>query len=82
MRQPVGAIAPGFRCDVTVLDADHPLLAGRTEDAGLDSWIFSGGNALVKDVLVAGRHVVKDRRHMEEETIMRAFRSAVARLSA
>ena len=81
MRQPVGAIAPGFRCDVTVLDADHPLLAGRTEDAALDSWIFSGGNALVKDVLVAGRHVVKDRHHIHEETIARNFRAALRRLA-
>jgi formimidoylglutamate deiminase len=81
MRQPVGAIAPGFRCDVTVLDADHPLLAGRTEDAALDSWIFSGGNALVKDVLVAGRHVVKDRHHIHEETIAENFRAALRRLA-
>ena len=81
MRQPVGAIAPGYRCDVTVLDTDHSLLAGRTEDAALDSWIFSGGNALVKDVLVAGRHVVKDRHHIHEETIARNFRAALRRLA-
>ena len=34
MRQPVGAIAPGHRFDVTVLDADHPLLAGRARGRG------------------------------------------------
>lgn len=80
MCQPVGAIAPGLRCDVTVLDADHPLLAGRAEDAALDSWIFSGGNALVKDVIVGGAHVVKDRHHIHEETIARNFRAALRRL--
>lgn len=80
MGQPVGAIAPGHRCDVTVLDADHPLLAGRTQDGALDSWIFSGGNALVKDVFVAGRYIVKDRHHIHEETIARNFRAALRRL--
>ena len=80
MRQPVGAIAPGFRADIAVLDADHPLLAGRTGDAALDTWIFSGGNALVKDVLVGGTHVVKDRHHIHEETIARGFRAALRRL--
>jgi formimidoylglutamate deiminase len=81
MRHPAGAIAPGYRCDVTVLDAGHPLLAGRSGDAVLDTWIFSGGNALVKDVFVAGRHVVKDRHHIHEETIAENFRAALRRLA-
>lgn len=81
MRQPVGAIAPGYRCDVTVLDAEHPLLGGRSEDGALDSWIFSGGNALVRDVFVAGRHVVNDRHHIHEETIAENFRAALRRLA-
>jgi formimidoylglutamate deiminase len=81
MRQPVGAIAPGFRCDIAVLDGEHPLLCGRREDAALDSWIFSGGNALVKDVFVAGRHIVQDRRHIHEDQIARNFRAAVRRLA-
>ena len=81
MRQPVGAIAPGHRCDVTVLDAEHPLLGGRSEDGALDTWIFSGGNALVKDVFVAGRPVVQDRHHIHEETIAETFRAALRRLA-
>lgn len=80
MCQPVGAIAVGKRCDIAVLDADHPLLMGRNGDAALDTWIFSGGNALVKDVFVGGKHLVKDRRHIAEETIARNFRAAIARL--
>ena len=80
MRQPVGAIAPGHRFDVTVLDADHPLLAGRAEDSALDTWIFSGGNALVRDVFVGGQQVVKDRHHIHEDQIARNFRAALRRL--
>jgi formimidoylglutamate deiminase len=80
MCQPVGAIAPGYRCDIAVLDTEHPLLAGRKNDAALDTWIFSGGNALVKDVFAAGRHVVNDRRHIHEDMIARNFRRALRRL--
>ena len=54
-----GAIAVGKRCDIAVLDDGHPALIGREGDAALDTWIFSAGNAAVKDVIVGGSHVVK-----------------------
>lgn len=82
MAQPVGAIAPGFRCDIAVLDMDHPSLAGRSGDAILDSWIFSAGNSAVKDVIVGGRTVVSDRHHVNEDAIGRRFRAAIRRLSS
>ena len=82
MAQPVGVIAPGFRADIMVLDGEHPSLMGRKHDAALDTWIFSTGNALVKDVLVAGRHVIQDRHHPNEEVIARRFGATVRRLSA
>ena len=43
--QPVGAIAPGYRADITVLDPDADALMGRSGDQALDTWIFSGGNS-------------------------------------
>jgi formimidoylglutamate deiminase len=78
---PVGALAPGRRADICVLDDDHPALAGRSGDAALDTWIFSAGNACVKDVFVAGRRLVENRRHIRENEIEAAFRAAVRRLS-
>jgi formimidoylglutamate deiminase len=81
MAQPVGCIAPGHRADIAVLDDEHPSLIGRAGDAVFDTWIFSGGNACVKDVFVAGEHLVKDRHHIREEQIERAFRAAVKRLN-
>jgi formimidoylglutamate deiminase len=81
MAQPVGSLAPGFRADICVLDQDHASLAGRSGDAALDTWIFSAGNAVVKDMIVAGQHLVKDRRHIREDSITAAFRAAVERLS-
>jgi formimidoylglutamate deiminase len=82
MAQKVGALEPGFRADIAVLDDEHPSLIGRTADSVLDSWIFSGGNACVRDVFVAGNHVVVDRRHIKEEAIEKKFRAAVKRLTA
>ncbi len=82
MAQPVGAIAPGFRADIAVLDGEHPALIGRKADAALDSWIFSGGNLCMRDVFVAGDHVVQDRHHIREEAIEKKFRAAVKRLTA
>ena len=79
--QPTGAIAPGRRADIAVLDPDHLALAGRSGDDILDSWIFSGGNACVKDVYVAGKPVIEDRHHRREEQIAASFRAAVKRLS-
>jgi formimidoylglutamate deiminase len=81
LRQPQGALAPGLRADIVILDEDHPALIGRKGDALLDSWIFSGGNACVKDVIVAGKPVIQERRHGKEEHITRRFRAALARLT-
>jgi hypothetical protein len=36
----------------------------------------------VKDVIVGGNHVVKDRVHIREEQVAKAFRAAVKRLTA
>jgi formimidoylglutamate deiminase len=80
LNQPQGALAKGMRADIVVLDPDHPALIGRSGDAALDSWIFSGGNACVKHVFVAGRQLVQDGRHIHEEQILKGFRVALARL--
>jgi formimidoylglutamate deiminase len=81
LNQPIGAIAQGRRCDIAVLDEDHPLLVGRSQDQAIDSWIFSGGTQLVKDMIVAGRHLLKDRRHLLEDEIAHRFRAVVERLA-
>ncbi len=76
----IGAIAPGLRGDLVVLDTDHPLLAEREEDEILDSWIFSGNAPLVRDVIVGGRTVVENGRHPQREEIAAAFRRTLKSL--
>ncbi|AWB08869.1 formimidoylglutamate deiminase (plasmid) [Azospirillum humicireducens] len=75
-----GRIAAGLRADIVVLDTDHPLLAARKGDALLDGWIFAGNTPLVRDVLIAGRAVVRDRRHPREDEIADRFKKTLGRL--
>ncbi|MDE0058121.1 MAG: formimidoylglutamate deiminase [Defluviicoccus sp.] len=76
-----GAVEPGRAADIVVLDAAHPLLAGKSGDTILDSWIFAGNENLVRDVMVGGRWVVRDGRHAEENAIARAFVRTIERLA-
>src|SRR5262245_523326 len=79
--QPMGAIAEGHRADIVILDSDHPALLGRHGEAVIDSFVFSGGNAAVRDVFSGGRHVVKDTRHIAEEAARERFRRALTTLA-
>jgi formimidoylglutamate deiminase len=64
------------------LDAAHVLLAERRPEEVLDSWIFAGNAALVRDVCVGGRHLVRAGQHVQREAIARRYRKALARLRA
>ena len=79
--RPIGAIEPGKRADLVVLDTDHPLLAGRTRDQLIDSWIFAGNAPVVRDVMVGGQWVVRDGRHRDAERIAGDYRRVVERLA-
>lgn len=79
--RPVGRLESGFRADIVVLDPDHPALAGRDEDDVLDSWIFSGEDSPVRDVMVGGLWVVRDGRHHRRDEIVDAYRKVVRRLA-
>jgi formimidoylglutamate deiminase len=64
----------GAFADIVSLDAEHIALAGRSDDAILDSWIFGAGGGLIDCVWARGHKVVKDGRHRDRETIARRFR--------
>jgi len=70
----------GLRADLLVLDDDSPLLAARDRDTILDSLIFSGNQNPVRHVMAAGRWVVRDFCHHDEDRIARRYRETVQRL--
>jgi formimidoylglutamate deiminase len=76
-----GAIAPGRRADLVVLDADDPALAGQPADALLDAAVFGPCRHPVRDVMVDGRWVVRDGRHPQQEAVLARYRSTLARLT-
>jgi formimidoylglutamate deiminase len=76
----MGALAAGRRADLVVLEADHPDLAARGGDAIANSLVFSGASGLVRDVMVAGRWAVRDRRHPLEEAAAAAYKQALREL--
>ncbi len=80
LAQPIGAIARGCHADIVVLDADHPDLVGRKDDAWLDTWIFAAPTSLVRDVICRGKHVVEHGRHVAADAITRRWRDAIKRV--
>ncbi len=79
-RQPTGAIAPGRRADLVVLDGAAPLLAGRDGALALDTLVFAGGEPLVRDVMVGGAWVVREGHHEAEDETAASFAATLRRL--
>lgn len=78
----VGKFAVGMRADLVVLDAHHPNLNGIASADLFNTWIFSGNDNLVRDVLVGGQWQVKDGRHVHQIAIEERFKKAMRQLRA
>ena len=79
--QPAGSIQVGQRADWVVLDATHANMAGAAPSTALDHLLFAGGDAAIRDVMVAGRWVVRDGHHAAELPLRQAFSSLMADLN-
>ncbi|MBC7989814.1 MAG: formimidoylglutamate deiminase, partial [Luteimonas sp.] len=66
--------------DHLVLDDQAPQLAGMREEDAIDRWIFSGNRNLVRDVVVAGKRVVADGRHVDRNAIAARYRATLQAL--
>ncbi|WP_425046389.1 formimidoylglutamate deiminase [Primorskyibacter sp. S87] len=75
-----GWIETGQWADLLALDLDHLDLAGLRGDTILDSFVFAGDSRCVQHVWSAGRHMVRNGRHIRRDQIARAYRKAVAPL--
>ncbi len=76
----LGRIEPGAPADITILDYDAPTPMDAGTLAG--HWLFGLGSRHVRDVVVAGRAVVRDRRLtlVDQDEIVASARSEAARL--
>jgi formiminoglutamate deiminase len=75
-----GAIRPGLWADLCAVSRANPVLAGRDGDTMLDGLIFAGGDGLVREVWAAGRHVVRDGRHVGREGVVADYLACIAGL--
>jgi formimidoylglutamate deiminase len=76
-----GKLAPGALADILTFSADHPTLAGKTDDQVLDAWIFSVGNSLIDCVWSGGMKVVVGGRHIFKDEIAAQFVKTMRELS-
>lgn len=77
-----GALIAGCRADLVMLDADSNPLLGHGPETVLDGWLLGGTQNPIRDVMVAGNWVIRDRHHPEEAAIKAAYRKAMAELTA
>jgi len=77
-----GAIAPGALADLVAIDREHVALAPLTPAQILDGWIFAADDRLVREVWSAGRHVVREGRHIARDAVGAAYRRAVSGIMA
>jgi formimidoylglutamate deiminase len=69
----------GARADLLVLDTDDESLLGVPDEQLLDALVFSSPSRPWRDVMVAGRWVVRNRRH--DGGAAQAFRAAMSELA-
>jgi formimidoylglutamate deiminase len=68
-----GTLEPGAPADFFTVDLDDPSIAGASQDDLLATIVFSLSRTAVRDVVVAGKQIVENGRHRDQETIIESF---------
>lgn len=74
-------LRPGAPASFVSLDPGHPSLLEAAQDEILARWIFAAGRRAVDGVWRRGRRVVSAGRHVEWETLLARYRTAVRGLA-
>ncbi len=75
-----GSLAQGEWADLLALNSQSLDLDGRQGDTLLDSFVFAHGDGAVSDVWSAGRHMVREGRHVHRDAIVSRYRAALRSL--
>ncbi len=77
-----GGLCVGAPANILSLDAGHPALIGREDDAILDSFVFAARRDVIDGVWRAGRKVVSNGRHYRRDEITARYRQALEKVLA
>jgi formimidoylglutamate deiminase len=75
-----GKLARGAPADFFTVDLNDPSIASASHDELLSNIIFSMSRSAVRDVIVAGRRIVEDGRHSQQDQTVEAFRDLQRKL--
>jgi formimidoylglutamate deiminase len=78
--EPAWGLVPGARADALVADPADPALLGVPASRWLDVLVFSSPGRTWRDVMVAGRWVIRDHQHTQAEAVATAFTAAMHEL--
>lgn len=78
--QDLWGLVPGARADALVLDPKMPAMLGMPPSHALDALVFAGGEPHFREVMVAGRTVLRDGRHAAQEAIGEQFAAVMQAL--
>lgn len=77
-----GQIAPGQLADLVAIDLEHAVLCALRPDQILDGLVFAAPDGVITDLWSAGRHLVRQGRHVHHDAIVAGWRKVVTRLRA
>ena len=72
-----GQIAEGKLADLVAIDSQDPALCALRPDQVLDGLIFAARDSVVTDLWSAGRHQVRNGRHIHRDQIIATYRTAI-----
>ena len=76
-----GRIEVGALADLVAIDTTDPAICALSDQQLLDGLVFAAKDTVVTDLWSAGRHQVRDRRHVAEDEIIAAYRKAITDLT-
>lgn len=71
---PGGMLKEGGAADFFSVDLNEPSIAGAQKENLLEAIVFSSSRSAVRDVFVAGKQIIEDGRHRDQDEIIQRFR--------
>jgi formimidoylglutamate deiminase len=77
---PGGSFEVGEPADFFTVDLQDPLIAGASQSDLLASIVFSASRAAIREVVIAGKPIVSEGRHLIQEEVIERFNALQKRL--